>query len=79
MLFFPLIHVKMPTIVGILTSMSGENFMLNGVEHEKSFITSGQGRASFPIILIIKLARKRVLLEFSILVERYRRFSTEAV
>ena len=26
--YFPLIHVKMPTIVGILTSMSGENFML---------------------------------------------------
>ena len=43
MLFFPLIHVKMPTIVGILTFMSGENFMLNGVEHEKSFITSGPG------------------------------------
>ena len=43
MLFFPLIHVKMPTIVGILTFMSGENFMLNWVEHEKSFITSGTG------------------------------------
>ena len=43
MLFFPLIYVKMPTIVGILTSMSGENFMLNWVEHEKSFITSGPG------------------------------------
>ena len=41
MLFFPLIHVKMPTTVGILTFMSGENFMLNWVEHEKSFITSG--------------------------------------
>ena len=27
--FSPLIHVKMPTIVGILTFMSGENFMLN--------------------------------------------------
>ena len=27
--FSPLIYVKMPTIVGILTSMSGENFMLN--------------------------------------------------
>ena len=26
--FFPLINVKMPTIVGILTYMSGENFML---------------------------------------------------
>ena len=41
MLFFSLIHVKMPTIVGILTYMSGENFMLNRVEHEKSLITSG--------------------------------------
>ena len=29
MLFFPLIHVKMPTIVGILTFTSGKNFMLN--------------------------------------------------
>ena len=37
MLFFPLINVKMPTIDCILT------FMLNGVEHEKSFITSGPG------------------------------------
>ena len=35
MLYFPLIHVKMPTIVGILTCMSGNNFMLSGVEHEK--------------------------------------------
>ena len=31
----------MPTIVGILTFMSRKNFMLNSVEHEKSFITSG--------------------------------------
>ena len=28
MLFFPLINVKMPTIVGILTFMSRKNFML---------------------------------------------------
>ena len=27
MLFFPLINVKMPTIVGILTFMSRKNFM----------------------------------------------------
>ena len=40
MLFFPLINVKMPTIVGILTFMSRKNFMLSLVEHEKSFITS---------------------------------------
>ena len=44
MLFFLLINVKMPTIVGILTFMSKKNFMLNSVEHEKSFITSGPGR-----------------------------------
>ena len=44
MLFFLLINVKMPTIVGILTFMSRKNFMLNWVEHEKSFITSGPGR-----------------------------------
>ena len=41
MLFFPLINVKMPTIVGILTFMSWKNFMLSWVEHEKSLITSG--------------------------------------
>ena len=52
MLFFPLIHVKMPTIVGILTSMSGKNFMLNRVEHEKSFITSGL-EPSYTVLQII--------------------------
>ena len=41
MLFFLLINVKMPTTVGILTIMSRKNFMLNSVEHEKGFITSG--------------------------------------
>ena len=29
MLFSPLINVKMPTIVGIVTFMSGENFILS--------------------------------------------------
>ena len=29
MLFFTLIQVKMPTIIGILTSMSEKNFMVN--------------------------------------------------
>ena len=43
MLFFPLINVKMPTIVGILTFMSRNNFMLSWVEHEKSVIPSGPG------------------------------------
>ena len=46
MLFFPLISVKMPTTVGILTFMSRKNFMLSSVEHEKSFTTSGPGRLS---------------------------------
>ena len=32
MLFFPLINVKMPTIVGIFTFMSRKNFMLNSKE-----------------------------------------------
>ena len=36
-----LINMKMPTIVGIFIFISRENFMLNWVEHEKSFITSG--------------------------------------
>ena len=43
MLFFPLIKVKMPTTVGILTFMSRKNFMLSSVEHEKSFRTSRPG------------------------------------
>ena len=46
MLFFPLINVKMPTIVGILTFVSRKNFMLSWVEHEKSFITSGPDQSS---------------------------------
>ena len=41
MLIFLLIDVKMPTTVGILIFMSRKNFMLNCIEHEKSFITSG--------------------------------------
>ena len=39
--FIMLINVKMPTIVGILTFMSRINFVLNWVEHEKCFVTSG--------------------------------------
>ena len=41
MLFFVFINVKMPTIIGILTFMSRQNFMLSWVKHEKSFTTSG--------------------------------------
>ena len=35
MLFFLLIKVEMPTIVGISTFINRKNFMLNSVEHEK--------------------------------------------
>ena len=35
------------------------------------------GSASFPIISIVKVARKQVLLKFSTAVERYRRLPTE--
>ena len=40
MLFSLLVNVKTPTIVGILTFMSRNNFILRHVEHE-IFITSG--------------------------------------
>ena len=43
MIIFLLINIKMPTIVGILIFISRKNFMLNWVEYEKSFITSGTG------------------------------------
>ena len=43
MLFFLLINVRIPTIVGILTFISKKNFMLSWAEHGKSFITSGPG------------------------------------
>ena len=39
--FIMLINVKMPTLVGILTFMSRIIFVFSGVEHKKSFITSG--------------------------------------
>ena len=52
MLFIPLINVKMPTIVGILSIMSRKNFMLYWDEHDKSFITSGPGY-SFGIFTLV--------------------------
>ena len=41
MLFFLLLKVEMPIIVGISPFMSRKNFMLIRVEYEKNFITSG--------------------------------------
>ena len=43
MLSFQLIHVKMPTIVGILTFRSGNISCSVELSMEKSFITSGPG------------------------------------
>ena len=42
MLFFTLLNVEMPTIVGILTFMSRKNFIVE-FGMKKSFITSGPG------------------------------------
>ena len=42
MLFFLLLIVKMPTIVGNITFVSRKSVMLSSVEHEKN-ITSGTG------------------------------------
>ena len=42
MLYFPLINVKMPTIVGILTFMSRKNFI--ELSMKKVVITSGPGQ-----------------------------------
>ena len=39
--FFPLLNVKMPTTVGILTFYERENFILSRVEHEKKFYNLG--------------------------------------
>ena len=41
MLFFLLTNIRMPTIVGILTFTSRENFMLSRVEHENFVINLG--------------------------------------
>ena len=41
--FSPLIHVKMPTTVGILTFMSGKNSYSVVLSMKKSLITSGPG------------------------------------
>ena len=38
LLFFLLINVKMPTIIGILTYISRKNFILSCLEHEIFFL-----------------------------------------
>ena len=56
MLFFPLINVKMPTIVGILTFMSRKKFMLSSVVElsmKKHFMTSGPGKLTGEAILVL--------------------------
>ena len=73
MLFFPLINVKMPTIVGIFTFMSRKIFMLNSVEHEKSFITSGPGWTNRKISLEMssKLVKSSDTAQALILISSY--------
>ena len=41
MLFFLLVNVKMPTVIGILTFKSRKNSMLSLVEHAIFFMTCG--------------------------------------
>ena len=41
-------NMKMPAVVGIFIFVSIENFMLIGVEHEKSFITLGPEYCIYP-------------------------------
>lgn len=46
MLFFWLINVSMPTVVGTETFMSKKNVRISCVEHGNSFITLGLGPLS---------------------------------
>ena len=58
----------MPTIVGILTFMSGKNFMLSGAEHEKSFITLGPGCQildPYDLQLGMRIHRKKLLVKLT--------------
>ena len=54
--FIMLMHVKRPTIVGILTYMSRINFVLSRVEYEKPFKTSG------PVFDLLPMLKKVILL-----------------
>ena len=38
MIFFLLIHIKMPTIAGILIFISRKNFMLNSAVQEEGYL-----------------------------------------
>ena len=55
--------------------MSEDLFLLTDFLLRSTHLSTGP--ASFPIISIVQMARKRVLLEFSTLVERYWRLSTK--
>ena len=57
MLFFLLINVKMPIVVGILTFMSWKIFMFSCVEQEKRFITSGPEHIEFMAVHSIRRVR----------------------
>ena len=55
-----LLNVKMPTIVGILTFMSGINFMLSRVGHENSYISG------FTLFGSIKLSKHLGKIRYSV-------------
>ena len=69
MLFFLLINVEMPTIVGILTFMSRKHFMLSWLEHGKSFITLGPDLVFSQVVLspIFYIVFKSLLLSVCLL------------
>ena len=60
-----------------LLCMPKNKFLLTDFLQRATHLNTGP--ASFPIISIVKLAKKRVFLEFSTLDERYRRLSMETL
>ena len=62
MLFFLLINVKMPTIVGILTFMCRKNFMLSELSMKFFFIISGPDKMSHYEPLHLDLCFLQILL-----------------
>ena len=60
MLFFLIINVKMPTIVGILTFMSRKKFMLSRVERE-IFLGITSGPVSKLMMLYLLLLQDNVV------------------
>ena len=60
---FLLINMKMPTIVGIFTFISGENFMFSQVEHEKKNVYN-LGAKNYSNIHVVNHSMVELLLLF---------------